>query len=383
MKKISSILAILSSFILSSVLFSLPSASATTLNAAENLVITEKVEGDAYLVGGNASIDADVSGDLYVGGGSVTINANIGQDLVVAGGKVTVVGNVLGDIRLIGGQLAVYGKVGEDIIFAGGTADVGKTAFVNGSVLATAGILTIDGQVKGDVRGMMGMLLLNGTVGQNVIVTVEDTMSIADNAKIFGSLEYSSLFESKVPTGVVGGTVKFNKFEKDSLLEKFTYWFFIEKIFSFVSSLLLILLFVLFAPKALLSAAENTKKAVLKSFGIGLLTMIAAVVGGLILMVTIVGIPLALIIFAGLLMLFYMSQVFVAAWLGSYFFNYKKFKKIKFFGILVLTMFIYHLIGVVPYVGWAVNLVFFLLGVGSIVMMKIDVMKFLKDKKML
>lgn len=370
-------------FTLSVTAFSLPSAFATTLNAAENLIITEKVEGDAYLVGGNASIDADVSGDLYVGGGSVTINSNIGQDLVVAGGKVTVVGNVLGDIRLLGGQLSVYGKVGEDIIFAGGTADVGKTAFVNGSVLATAGILTIDGQVKGDVRGMMGMLLLNGTVGQNVIVTVEDTMSIADNAKILGSLEYSSLFESKVPAGVVSGTVKFNKFEKQSLLGKFTYWYFVEKLFSFLSAILLVLIFVLFAPRALLSAAENTKKAVLKSFGIGLLTMITAIVGGLILMVSIIGIPLALIILAGLMIVFYMSQVFVAAWLGSYFFNYKKFKKIKIFGILLLTMLAYHLVGIVPYLGIAVHLVLFLLGVGSIVMMKMDVMKFLKGKKMI
>lgn len=370
-------------FVLAIAALFLPSAFATTLTAAENLIMTEKIVGDAYLVGGNASIDADITGDLYIAGGTVTINSNIGQDLVVAGGKVTVVGNVLGDIRLLGGQLAVYGKVGEDIIFAGGSADVGKTAFVNGSVIATAGILTLDGQVKEDVRGVMGILLLNGTVGQNVSVTVEDSMSIANTAKILGSLEYSSLFESKIPEGVVSGTVKFNKFEKQNLLGKFTYWYFVEKLFSFLSAILLALIFVLFAPRALLSAAENTKKAVLKSFGIGLLTMIFAIVGGLILMISVIGIPLSLIIFAGLLIVFYTSQVFVAAWLGSYFFNYKKFKKIKIFGILLLTMLVYHLVGIVPYLGIAVHLVLFLLGVGSIVMMKMDVMKFLKDKKMI
>lgn len=376
-KLLSSVFALAISFLF------LPSAFAATLTAAENLVMTEKIIGDAYLVGGNASIDADITGDLYIAGGIVTINSNIGQDLVVAGGKVTVVGNVLGDIRLLGGQLAVYGKVGEDIIFAGGSADVGKTAFVNGSVIVTAGILTIDGQVKENVRGVMGMLLLNGTVGQNVSVTVEDSMSIADTAKILGSLEYSSLFESKIPAGVVSGTVIFNKFEKQNLLGKFTYWYFVEKLFSFLSAILLALIFVLFAPKALLSAAENTKKAVLKSFGIGLLTMIFAIVGGLILMISVIGIPLALIILAGLLIVFYTSQVFVAAWLGSYFFDYKKFKKIKIFGILLLTMLVYHLVGIVPYLGIAVHLVLFLLGVGSIVMMKMDIMKFLKGKKML
>ena len=122
----------------------------------------------------------------------------------------------------------------------------------------------------------------------------------------------------------------------------------------------------------------------LLTFGIGLLIVIAAVIGGLLLTVTIIGIPLALMVFAGLLVLFYVSQVFVAAWIGGYFFNYKKHtSKLKLFGILILTMFIYHLIGVIPYVGWALNLVLFLLGVGSIVMVKMDLMKFLRAKKMI
>ncbi len=181
-----------------------------------------------------------------------------------------------------------------DVIVVGGQADVGKSSFVNGDLITSAGILTIDGQIKGNVRGVLGMFLLNGVIGGNVIVTVEDTIDIASTAKIGGNLEYSSLLETTVPTGVVQGTVKFNKFEDDGLLESLTYWFFVEKIFSFLSSILILLLYILFAPRALVSAAEMTQKAVLKSFGIGLLTIIAAVIGGLLLTVTIIGIPLAL-----------------------------------------------------------------------------------------
>ncbi len=366
------------------VVFILPSANAAVLKGGDNLIIGEKILDDAYLLAGNGNINADVVGDLYIAGGTVTINGNVGEDLVVAGGRVTVMGDVLGDIRLIGGQVAVYGKVGEDVVVVGGQADIGKSSFVNGDLITSAGILTIDGQIKGNVRGVLGLFLLSGVVGGNVIVTVEDTIDIAPTAKIIGNLEYSSLFETTVPTGVVQGTVKFNKFEEDGLLESLTYWFFVEKIFSFLSSILILLLYILFAPRALISAAEMTKKAVLKSFGIGLLIVIAAVIGGLLLTVTIIGIPLALMVFAGLLVLFYVSQVFVAAWIGGYFFNYKKHtSKLKLFGILILTMFIYHLIGVIPYVGWALNLVLFLLGVGSIVMVKMDLMKFLRAKKMI
>lgn len=358
-------------------------ASAVTLEAGENVVVTTNILDDAYIVGGNANIEADIFGDLYIAGGTVTINAKIHEDLVVAGGRVTVLGDVLGDLRVIGGQVAIYGNVGDDVVAIGGQVDIGKGSVVGGSVLSGAGILTVDGEIEEDIRGGMGMLLLNGVVGKDVIVTIEDTINVSENAKILGDLKYSALLEANIPDDVVSGEILFNKFEEESVLENITYAFFIWKILSFLSALILAGILVLLAPKALIKATKITNDNILKTFGVGLLTMIVAIIGAIVLMVTVVGVPVGLIIFAMLLMAIYFAKVFVAAWLTGYVFNYKKkISRWKLFGGVALAMLAYYIVGVIPYVGWVVNLILFLIGIGAMVLLKIEYFKFMKEKGM-
>lgn len=363
--------------------FSLPAFASTNLMTAENLVVTETILDDAYMMFGNGNIESDVFGDLYIAGGTVTINGKVSEDLVVGGGKITIMGDVGGDIRIIGGQAGVYSKVGDDLVVVGGQVDVGKNSQIFGSVVATAGIVTIDGEVKEDVRGIMGMLILNGTVGKNVTVTVEDNLQISDKAVIGGNLTYSALVESTIPAGVVKGAVSFNKFERDSALQNLTYVYFVQKALTFAGGLLLLLVFVMFMPKGLTLTGEKIKENVVKSFGIGLLTMIAAFVGSILLMVTIIGIPLALITLAGLVMIIFMTQVFVSVWLAGYVVSFKKIRKTKLYFVTALALLVYHLIGLIPVVGWAVNLVLFLIGVGGICLVKMDTIKFLRKKDML
>ncbi|OGJ43034.1 hypothetical protein A3I58_02070 [Candidatus Peregrinibacteria bacterium RIFCSPLOWO2_02_FULL_39_10] len=378
MKKVISVIFVL--FV--SIIFGSLTAFAAELSWGENIVYTDEILDDAYIFAGNGNIEGNVNGDLYIAGGSIVVNGNVSEDLVVVGGKVTVMGNIGGDLRIAGGQASVYSTIGDDVIMVGGQLDIGKTAVVNGSVIVGTGILTVDGYVKEDIRGGLGMLLLNGNVDRNVIVSVEDKLSISKTASIGGNLTYSSLLESDIPEGVVKGTVKFNKFEKEPLLERVTYLFFIQKLVSFLSALVLLLLIVTFMPKSLVQSAEATKENVFKSFGIGLLTMIAAVIGSILLLITVIGIPLALIILSSLVVVFYVAQIFVSVWIAGYLFKLKNFGKTKLFGAAALGLLLYYLIGFIPFVGWAVKIVLFLVGVGAIVMRKMHYWKFLKDKGM-
>ena len=378
MKKVISVIFVL--FV--SIIFGSLTAFAAELSWGENIVYTDEILDDAYIFAGNGNIEGNVNGDLYIAGGSIVVNGNVSEDLVVVGGKVTVMGNIGGDLRIAGGQASVYSTIGDDVIMVGGQLDIGKTAVVNGSVIVGTGILTVDGYVKEDIRGGLGMLLLNGNVDRNVIVSVEDKLSISKTASIGGNLTYSSLLESDIPEGVVKGTVKFNKFEKEPLLERVTYLFFIQKLVSFLSALVLLLLIVTFMPKSLVQSAEATKQNVFKSFGIGLLTMIAAVIGSILLLITVIGIPLALIILAALVVIFYVAQIFVSVWMAGYLFKIKNFGKTKLFGAAALGLLLYYLIGFIPFVGWAVKIVLFLVGVGAIAMRKMYYWKFLKDNGM-
>lgn len=364
-------------------LLTAPVASAVDFRVAENVVITQNILDDTYVVAGNANIESEIFGDLYIVGGSVTVNANIHEDLVVIGGRVTVTGDVAGDLRVAGGQISVYGDVNDDIVVAGGQVDIGKGSVVGGSLISGAGILTVDGEVREDIRGGMGMLLLNGSVGGDVIVTIEDTMNISESATIVGDLKYSAILETTVPENVVGGEISFNKFEKENVLEEVTYLFFISKIFSFIGALILALFLVLLAPKALLKSSKIVKDNILKSFGVGVLTVISAVIIALVLLISIVGVSAGLIILAGFMVLIYFAKIFVAVWLASYVFNFKKkVSHIKLFGVIALALLVYYLIGMIPFVGWAINAILFMIGIGSMVLLKIEYYQFMKKKGM-
>ena len=375
------------SLILVSVLVSIlqvPSALAVSFQYGDNLVINKDLNDDAYVSAANANISANVLGDLYIAGGNVTISGNVSEDLVVLGGRVTVLGDVGGDLRLVGGQVAVFGNVGDDVVAGAGQVDIGRDSIVEGSVLSSAGLLTVDGVVRGDVRGNMGLLILNGQVVGNVVVAIQDNISFSDGSKIGGNLEYSALVESKIPEGLVAGSVKFNQFDKDSLLESFTYLLLIEKILSFMAALLLAVLLVLFAPNMLIQGAEVAKENVFRAFVIGLFTLIGAFIGSIALMVSIIGIPVAMILLASLLIVSYLSKVFVVAWGASYFLKLKKgVSKIRLFGILFLGLIGYYLISFIPKVGWLIVFVLFLIGVGSIIQLEGKLFKYLKSKKMI
>lgn len=363
-----------------------PIVAAATLQTGENILVTKQALDDSYILAGNGNIEADVLGDLFIGGGSVVINGNVFEDLLVLGGKVTVAGDVAGDIRIIGGQVAIYGNVGDDVLVGGGQVDLGQDANVLGSFFIGSGIVTIDGYIKEQLRGITGMIFLNGTVDGDVTITVEDSMSISETAKIGGDLEYSALIEATVPKNVVAGEIKFNKSERESVIEGLNYLNFLQKVLTFVSALLIILLLVIFMPQTLVKSGEMTHSNVLRAFGVGLLTVIGGVIGPILLMITIIGIPIALILFAVLMIAFYFAKIFVAAWLSTYIFDYKTKRiwvKSRFFVVLALALLFYYLIDLIPYIGWLIDLILFFIGIGSMVLLKIEYLKFLKGKKML
>ncbi len=369
-------------FLLSSPHFGGNTASATYLHAAENISISEPIYGDTYILAGNGSVDAEIFGDLYIVGGNIEVNGDIEEDLVVAGGKVVVFGDVGGDLRLVGGQVAVYGNVGEDVVGVGGQLDISSDTTVGGNVIVGAGLLTVDGTIENSLRGAVGAIFLNGQVAGNVTLSVEDSFMIADDAVIGGNLHYSALLETKVPEGVVGGEITFNKFQREALFEDLTFLLLMQKLVSFLAMLLLLLIFVILSPNTLTSSAVATRKNILRSFGVGLLTVIGILVGSIILMMTVVGISFAMMALAGALILFYLARVFAAAWLASYIINFeKKVPRWKLFGVVALGILFYYLLGMIPFhIGRILTIILFLIGAGSFILVNLSHLKFLKSK---
>lgn len=355
----------------------LPMASAGTFETATSLDVKKNILGDVYYVVGRGVLEGDIFGDLYVSGGEVVIEGDVHEDLVILGGRVVVTGDVGGDLRIIGGQVSVYGDVGDDLIMGGYQLDIAKSSVVSGDLISGASILTMDGVVRGNLRGIAGALILNGRVLSDVDVKIQDAITLGEEASVEGDLKYSAILEGNISRSKVLGDIVFNEFDFEGVDLKYEF-------LSYLSSLILVALFVLFVSKPLIKSAQLARENIFRSFVVGLVVVIVAVVAPLILMLTLIGIPIALIIFGSSMIIFFLAKIFVASIGASYFLNFKKkVSKRKLFIVMSIILFAYYLVGMIPYLGMVVELILFMIGVGAWAVMKWDYIKVLRSKKFL
>ncbi len=118
--------------------------NAAVFMAEENVMVKEPVLDNLYIASGNPFITADVQGDLFVAGGNVDISGHIMGDLGAAGGTVKITGKVDGDVRVFGGTLFINSEIGGEVISFGGEVTYGPNARVGKDLIAGSDKLKID-----------------------------------------------------------------------------------------------------------------------------------------------------------------------------------------------------------------------------------------------
>lgn len=106
----------------------------------------------------------------------------------------------------MGGQLSVHASVARNARIAGGQVAFGSTSQVAGNVLVAGGDVRVDGAVKGYVRAAGGKVLINDPIGGDVVATA-GKVELGPNARIAGQLRYASREEITQDAGaqVLGG----------------------------------------------------------------------------------------------------------------------------------------------------------------------------------
>jgi hypothetical protein len=129
------------------------------LGSATNMLRgTGAVPGGAASVGiskGDTTADACTQGDRDVFGASVVVerDAWVCGHVTTYGGNVTVLGHVDGDVRAVGGSVQVSGQVGGSVTAVGGNVDLETGSHVEGDVQAYGG--TVNANANIFVRGQI------------------------------------------------------------------------------------------------------------------------------------------------------------------------------------------------------------------------------------
>ncbi|MFH1012469.1 MAG: polymer-forming cytoskeletal protein [Candidatus Peregrinibacteria bacterium] len=362
---------------------------AADFRSGEKVFLTDTVNDDLYAAGGLVQIDGDVNGDLTLGGGKIMVDAKISQDLNVGGGNISVKGEIGDDLRLGGGNVQIDAIVKDDVLVGGGDLEFGKTSFVGGDLTFASGNLTLRGVINGDVLGAAGTVLFDGEVKGDVNFVNAEHITFGPNGKILGNLIYRSNKPIKdLPEGAVQGEVLYKSIEKpirqedirDFLAILFAGFSVYQLLAMLFAGLFLAWLFRFY----FVGAVDYVRHNWLKSLGIGILALIITPIAALILAITLIGLPLAALVFVLWGIMIYFGKLLAAMMIGSWlitFDNKSSFGRtyVSFsFGVLI-----YVALSLIPVVGWILKFLLIVMGMGALVAYKKDLFDVLRNKKML
>jgi cytoskeletal protein CcmA (bactofilin family) len=337
-----------------------------------------------YMAGGKVSLPGPVKGGIYAAGGRVTVDHPVQGDATLAGGSVMVKAAILNDLRVAGGDVYVENSVGGALYASGGNITLTSTSDVDGGATVYAGHATLEGKVNGPVKIYAQKVVLNGEVNGDVQLKAEE-IEIGPKAKLSAALSYPADASFKTAEGAaIGGVITRGQAMNGRLdthrdrewhgqmMGRGSGWAgsVAGAVFSFIALLaaaaLLLLVFTGFSKRAALTMLKRPWLGLAAGMGVFAGTPMLAVL----LCVTLIGIPLgiALMMIFPLILLFgWTIGVFGIAQLlqRTVQKNAASDTAAAAMGFFALTLLLVMLIGSLPFVGFWVVAVIWLLGTGA------------------
>ena len=341
--------------------------AAVMFNAGDTVIIDELVEDDVYLAGNTMIVSGTVLGDVVATGGSVEISGNVTGDVIIAAGDVTISGGVGDDVRVACGNFEITGTVGDDLLVTAGSVKTAETTNVGGDTTIRSGDADIAGNFGGLLDISAGELKFAGYVEGDAIMDASD-LTIQPDSSIKGNLEYSTSKKIIIPAGIVGEeiipertTEHEDAFDGESILKGIA---FIGKIAYYMFLFALGAISILVFPSKTEEIVKDIQEQPFKNIAVGLLILMSTIIVSLVLMITIIGIPIAIFLLLLLAIVLMIAKIYTAMWLGEV-----TFRKVGFnynqWSVLAAGLFLILVLTELPFIGGIVSLLVTLVAMGS------------------
>lgn len=332
------------------------------------------IDSNYYAAGQDIEIYGTVNGDLFLAGQNIVVDSdNINGDIFAAGSNITIKGDINGSVRLAGQRGMVEGKVARNLMFFGQSLKIEKDAVVVGHANFWGQLFNVAGKVEGNLEGGAEKIFLSGEVQDNVELYLADkgNIELTDQAKVGGRLLYRGFNEIGINQNAeIAGGIFFDKMMRQQKpgsgnMAGGIFFGILMKLFAILIAGALLLYF---WPKFLPNMQIKANKAKGKMFLIGLVSLILAPIVVIVLFITIIGIPIALLALLVWFILLYVASV-LTAWLIASFVQEKMFKKSKWSAPMILTIgaLLYMIIGLIPFIGWIFVGIFYCIALGTLI----------------
>lgn len=335
-------------------------AHAFESRAGGTVVVGDPVQDDLYVTGGTVEVTAAVDGDLTAAGGTLSLSGPISGGVLAAGGTVRIGGTAGRAVRAAAGQLTIDGRMASDVVIAGGSVLISQGTQIGRDLVAGGGSIDLSGSIGRNALLSGGDVTIGGTVPGNVQVQA-GRLVVLSSARIAGSLRHNADARVDIQPGaqISGGVQPIAAMRRRGPMGSGLGGRVIELLWLLVAGFVLLAL----APRAVSRVSERVGSQFWHSLLVGFILLIVIPAVAIILLVTVVGIPLALVAVALYLVTLYLGQIAVARWAGQRIFRRataSPYLSYTIGAIVVIVLF------ALPFLGWIARLIAVLVGFGAL-----------------
>jgi hypothetical protein len=332
-----------------------------------------QLAGDLFVTGSVVRLQKAVKGDLFAGGGNVSVRAEVQGDAVAAGGDVRLEGPVKqGGIYAAGGRVRVNTEVNRNVRLAGGSVELGQEANIHGNASLVGGQIDVLGAVDGYVQVGGGRVFINGPVRGDVHVTARE-LELGPDAKVGGKLTYltQAALKRDAAAVVTGGTERLEQTRASEQLQQYNRsaamgarWVWTVGLMVLAACLVALL------PGVTARVSGSIEARPWFDLLLGFISLACIPAFILVLFVTIIGLPIALLVVMGYLALLLVGYVATGIAVGEI--TLKHFQPVHAnqrswqVGAAVIGVLVVASLGRVPLLGGLLGFVALLLGIGAV-----------------
>jgi len=329
----------------------------------------EVIDDDLYASGSEITIEGTVNGDVFAFASTINIRGTVNGDVITAGSTVNISGTITDDLRAAGSTININGaRIGDSVSLAGNDLNIDGTTTIGGGVLAAGSSVTSSATIARGFTGGGDTLRLDGTIGKNVEVSATN-LTIESSAVVNGNLEYTSDNDADIRGQIIGQTTKRDggaDFSTSGFARAFTLGY---SLWAFAGALVVAAVLNFFFAAALVASRKKFLKNPGRTIAWGTAVLLAGIPAIILLMITIVGIPLALVALAAWGLALYMAKFYTAYLVGAKVLGsvlHRKNAANSTYLSMVVGLVLYYVLRLLPIVGFFVRLGTSVVGIGMI-----------------
>lgn len=329
------------------------------------------VDRDYFAAAERVEIAGTINGDAHIVARQVIVSGTINGDLLAAGAEVDLGGAIAHNVRVFAGRLHVTGDIGRNLTATAATLDIDPQARIAGALVAGGASVHVAGPIAKNVSVAGRDVTLAGPVG-GAVNAASRHLTLDAPAQIAGNLSYLGGPPPTIhPQAKVGGAVSERRFTtlqlpwSDRFEDMFPWIAWGLLAISALSTLLAGVGILALFPQALERSRMELAASPAAAAGIGFLACLAAPWVLLFLLATLIGIPLALVLGALMLVLGYLGRIVAMVWVGRLILKADE-SAPRPYAALLVGLLLYYVLRAMPYVGGLVAVAATLLGLGAV-----------------